>query len=428
MERLNFKKIIVTIFCLTVLLHAQNEVCFEIEENPNAGDPAFQCFSKYINVLDCFEVYAQQNISDEKVLHVAAVAAELLDNDEDGVVDDEALFSELQNQQALMPVFTYDGNSCMDEFEDHYNGDGVSAVLFRNEIDPAQPGHWGDDATVEEVLHTINHVGHVSIYPDIFDLSPNSSIMSDAMDIARGGQFLEVPNNYPESAWYHYDDWTCDYECMAIEYLYWCIVTDMGILDDPKTCAGIANEWEPCSPELFESTDITMHEVVNNSEHKLPQLAPDGNYCPEGAVELTITYSSSWNLVGLPLAIDSTNYQIVFPESVWGTLYSFDGGYVQENELLHGSGYWLRFENSGNVTIIGDGLNQLIIELTQGWNLISGISSEIALVNVGDPENLIVPGTVYSFENGYVQADSFLPGNGYWVRSSGTGVITLNQN
>ncbi|SVC23507.1 uncharacterized protein METZ01_LOCUS276361, partial [marine metagenome] len=200
-----------------MLLHAQNEVCFEIVENPNAGDPAFQCFSKYINVLGCFEVYAQQNISDEKVLHVAAVAAELLDNDEDGVVDDEALFNELQYQQALMPVFTYDGNSCMDDFEDHYDGDGVSAVLFRNEIDPTQPGHWGDDATVEEVLHTINHVGHVSIYPDIFDLSPNSSIISDAMDIARGGQFIEVPNNYPEDAWYHYDDWTCDYECMAIE-------------------------------------------------------------------------------------------------------------------------------------------------------------------------------------------------------------------
>jgi hypothetical protein len=271
-------------------------------------------------------------------------------------------------------------------------------------------------------------VGHVSIYPDVFDLSPNSSIMSDAMDIARGGQFLEVPNNYPEDAWYHYDDWTCDYECMAIEYLYWCIVTDMGILDDPQTCAGIANEWEPCSPELFESTDIIMHEVVNNSDNKLPQFAPDGNYCPEDALELTIAYNSDWNLVGLPVVIDNTNYQIVFPESVEGTLYSFYGGYVQENELLHGSGYWLRFENSGNVTIIGNGLDQLIIELNQGWNLISGISSEIALVNVDDPDNLIIPGTIYSFENGYVQTDSFQPGHAYWVRSSGTGVITLNFN
>jgi hypothetical protein len=47
---------------------------------------------------------------------------------------------------------------------------------------------------------------------------------------------------------------------------------------------------------------------------------------------------------------------------------------------------------------------------------------------VNDSENLIIAGTVYSFDSGYVQADTFEPGNGYWLRSSGTGVITLNQN
>ena len=52
------------------------------------------------------------------------------------------------------------------------------------------------------------------------------------MDVARGGQFIQHPGNYPPEAWYHYDDYTCDYECMAVEYLYWCIVTDMGILSD----------------------------------------------------------------------------------------------------------------------------------------------------------------------------------------------------
>jgi hypothetical protein len=262
------------------LLLSQNEVCLEIESNPYPNSPALGCFTKYINVLDCFDIYAQSGISDEKALHVAAVAAELLDNNEDGVVDDQNIFNALQSHNALMPVFTSDGNSCMDDFMDHYNGDGVSAVLFRNEIDPSQPGHWGDDATVEEVLHTINHVGHVSIYPDYFDIDPNSSVMSDAMDLARGGQFLNTPDEYPAEAWYHYDDWTCDYQCMAIEYIYWCIVSHMGILDDPQTCAGIDNEWEPCSPELFESTDVMMFNLITDPVHKIPQLAPDGNYCP----------------------------------------------------------------------------------------------------------------------------------------------------
>ena len=145
-------------------------------------------------------------------------------------------------------------------------------------------------------------------------------------------------------------------------------------------------------------------------------------------LDIGVDFNEGWNLVGLPLEVDDAYYQILFPESVEGTLYSFDGGYVKENELLHGSGYWLLFENSGNVTIIGNGLNQLIIELNQGWNLISGISIELPLESVEDPENLIIPGTVYSFENVYVQADSFQPGNGYWLRSSGTGAIILNQN
>ena len=67
---------------------------------------------------------------------------------------------------------------------------------------------------------------------------------------------------------------------MAVEYLYWCIVTDMNILSDNQTCSGISNEWEPCTPELFEQTDTLMHTLVNNINYLLPQLAPDGNYCP----------------------------------------------------------------------------------------------------------------------------------------------------
>jgi hypothetical protein len=68
---------------------------------------------------------------------------------------------------------------------------------------------------------------------------------------------------------------------MAMEYLYWCIVTNMGILADTQTCQGIADEWEPCTPALFESTDTLMYNLVTNPVNKLPQLAPDGNYCPE---------------------------------------------------------------------------------------------------------------------------------------------------
>ena len=262
------------------VIRAQNTVCFDITANPNANSTAFSSFTKYIHVLDCFSIYAESSIPDEKVLHVASVAAELLDNDEDGAVDDPLLKTELASNNALIPIFAYDGSPAMDNFFDHYDGEGAAAVLWRNEIDPNNPGYWGADATVEEVVHVINAIGHTNIYPSAFSVEPNSSLLTTAMDVARGGQFIQHPNNYPPEAWYHYDDYTCDYECMAIEYLYWCIVTNMGILADAATCMGIANEWEPCTPALFEQTDTLMYSLITDSIYLIPQLAPDGNYCP----------------------------------------------------------------------------------------------------------------------------------------------------
>ena len=237
---------------------------------------ATRAFTAQPKLAEC-----DQETIDRIVSQVASVAAELLDNNEDGTVDDPLIEASLTELNTIMPVFQSENGNSIDIFFDNLGDDGCTgAVLFRNEIDPNQPGHWGSDATVEEVLHTINSCGHVEVYPSLYALEPNSSYLTGAMDIARGGQFITMPNSYPDEAWYHYDDWTCEYDCMAMEYLYWCIVTYMGILSDAQTCAGISNEWEPCTPELFESTDTLMFNLVNDTENMLPQLAPDGNYCP----------------------------------------------------------------------------------------------------------------------------------------------------
>ena len=275
------RKLLSLLLFFPLIASAQNkEVCFTIEANPYTNNMALSPFTKYIDVLGCFSIFAENSIPDTKVLHAAAVAAELLDNNEDGIVDDPLIEAQLISRNALIPIFFQDGNSAMNIFENNYNGDGVSAVLYNNEIDPSQTGYWGNDASVEEIIHSINHIGHTNIYPYAFSLEPNSSLMSTAMDSARGGQFLITPNSYPSSAWYHYDDWSCDYECMMIEYMYWAIVSYMGILNDPQTAAGIANEWEPYNATLLQSTDSLMYALITNPTYKLPLLAPDGYYCP----------------------------------------------------------------------------------------------------------------------------------------------------
>ena len=179
-----------------------------------------------------------------------------------------------------MPVFAEEGSGGERAFFRNYDGRGVGAVLYDDEVDPSRPGRWGTDATIEECMHTVNAVGHVEVYPDVFGLEPDSSVLSAAMDVARGGQFRAVPRRYPDDAWYHYDDRTCDYGCMAIEYLYWAQVTYLGVLNDRATCAGIADEWELCSPASLAQTDIAIHAVMVDTAHHLPQLAPDGVYAP----------------------------------------------------------------------------------------------------------------------------------------------------
>jgi hypothetical protein len=247
--------------------------------NPKANDAGMSYFTKYVEVLG-LSIYAESDVPDERVLYAAHILAELLDNDENGEVDDQALITELLRQDALVPMFNNEGSPAENDFFENYQGDGLAAVLYRSEVDPSQPGHWGSDATIEEIMHTINAVGHRVVYPEAFGIEPNSSLLTAAMDVARGGQHTSHPGAYPDDAWYHYDDTTCDYGCMAIEYIYWAQVSNMGILDDSQTCAGIANEWQPCTRALLESMDTLMYALITDPQYKLPQSAPDGKYAP----------------------------------------------------------------------------------------------------------------------------------------------------
>ena len=140
-----------------------------------------------------------------------------------------------------------------------------------------------------------------------------------------------------------------------------------------------------------------------------------------------IEYAADWNIIGLPLFVDNSNYMILFPESVEGTLYSFSGGYVQESELIAGTGYWLRLLQSGTTLITGEPTYGLTVFLNTNWNLISGPSFPISAADIYDPQNLIIPGTIYEFEGGYVNVNELIPGNGYWLRSSGEGEISFDN-
>jgi len=149
------------------------------------------------------------------------------------------------------------------------------------------------------------------------------------MDAARGGQFITFPGSYPEEAWYHYDDYTCDYECMMIEYMYWAIVSYMGILNDSQTAAGIANEWEPYNATLLQSTDLLMYALITNPAYKLPLLAPDGDYCPSATLiaDININKRLIKKLDVLGKEVKETKNQPLF--------YIYDNGTVEKRIIIY---------------------------------------------------------------------------------------------
>ena len=60
------KKLLLLLFVFPILVNSQNTVCFTIDPNPNTNDPALAPFTKYVDVLGCFSIYAESTISDAK--------------------------------------------------------------------------------------------------------------------------------------------------------------------------------------------------------------------------------------------------------------------------------------------------------------------------------------------------------------------------
>ena len=147
-----------------------------------------------------------------------------------------------------------------------------------------------------------------------------------------------------------------------------------------------------------------------------------------GSGTISVDYIPDWNLVGLPMSVEDPYHLSVYPDALEGTLYSFDGNYVQENDFITGTGYWLRFPDGGTAIISGSTIHSLIISMMNDWNLISGISSSVPATSIQDPEGILLPGTLYEFDGSYIQAETLEPGKGYWIRSAGPGEIIISDD
>ena len=258
-----------------------------LSQHPTA-DCMNEVLDKFIDVFGMF-VVASPNAPLAYVEHTANVLAEYIDNDADGIPDDQTVLDVLVNGNFVVPVWTEsDRESFWENARGTYCEDntGMAASMYYDHDQWAlggieAAGTW--DTNLEEVWHILS-VGWYATYPEFFGDEPGASRLTEAMDTARGGQFLTIPSTYPAGSWYRYYDDTCDYGCQMHEYFYWILMANIDALDPSITdkCEQSQHEWHICNKAELEQVDVLAFDLFNNHGFSLPTNIPTGNYQPVG--------------------------------------------------------------------------------------------------------------------------------------------------
>ena len=337
-----------------------------------------------------------------------------IDNDGDGEIDCDD--SNCANDVACLNDFSGITNP---GFEEDTDEDGVPDGWFCENGSASSPAtigsgdaHTGEQYLVLNVGGTGWAVAYQQNIPvNVGEIWTFSSWIKDVTPGGAGGDFAALKLEF-------YDEFNASLIPGGVETIQ----------------QGVTDEWNLFSatyPLPENTVRMTVVLVATRWDN-----GGDANYgfddveftceeCETGGV--TIDHSEGWNMVGLPLEVESSAYGDLFPSSVAGTLYGFSGTYTPESELTPGAGYWLVFSDTGSDELTGDAINSLTLELSQGWNMISGVTLPVDISAVDDPESIIVPGTLYGFSGTYQNSSTLVPGQGYWLNASDGGDVHVSS-
>jgi hypothetical protein len=133
-------------------------------------------------------------------------------------------------------------------------------------------------------------------------------------------------------------------------------------------------------------------------------------------VLFALLLNQGWNLISIPLDLEDDSVFADFD------IYGYNGSWFVSNEIDYKLGYWVKIDESENLTLIGTEIENKTIELNGGWNLVGYRSLNSSLINETLKE--VDYSVVYGYDRGwrsYVpfrelnSLEYFVPGYGYWV-------------
>ncbi len=166
------------------------------------------------------------------------------------------------------------------------------------------------------------------------------------------------------------------------------------------------------------------------------------NYIADEIIEITylqplpvhefFTYSSGWNLIGLPVIMNMPDWTGLIPDIFAGPMeYDTKTKSFFFNELpREGHGFWIYTTEEYEAHVAGIPKDETSILVYRGWNLIGTLRTPSHIET--EPAGILVESTLYYWDaltHTYISGDidDIIPGKGYWVLCTNDGILTLKH-
>lgn len=167
------------------------------------------------------------------------------------------------------------------------------------------------------------------------------------------------------------------------------------------------NSYPDLSPQISEGM-VTWY-GLNGDDYEV-YLATVNPYAGLDSFELNIV--TGWSMISLPLLPDNPLASSVLDQLDYYQLVTWSGTqYVEALEFEVGKGYWLLSLQDTSITVYGDLVEQVVIDLLPAWNMIGGLNI------LSNTEGLFPSYNQFVTWNGmsYVDSTVFAPCIGYWA-------------
>jgi len=236
---------------------------------------------------------------DTKFKHACNMLAQMLDNDQDGCADDVLVVKTIRYNQAGVVLYIDEDDAR--DLEPKMVNNFFGQELYEDDCQPTCSGSDETsqcrDTSIEEIFHVISQKGLSTAYPKAFgECIPSSlagrSALQIGMDKARGGYFLDAPDNYPDGAIYHYYEDTCEYDCQGTEFIYLALTSILGGQD--KQSYNNDWEWEASTKALVQQKLPDTYKLLTDGAVTSMKLLTTSGVLPgAGGVGAQATYKPS---------------------------------------------------------------------------------------------------------------------------------------